>query len=418
MPTPADTRLLLKQLFQQEFSKIVAVISSRYGLAHVEIAEDLVSDTFLTATEHWSTHGLPPHPTAWLYTVAKQKTLAYFRREKIYTRKVAPTLTATAESATPSPEIDFSPQYIRDSQLKMLFAVCTPLIAGEAQIALALRVLCGFGIDEIASAFLTNKETINKRLVRAKAKLRAEGVRMELPSEAEVADRLDRVLHIIYLLFNEGYYSRTQDEVIRRELCWEAMRLAVFLTENELTNRPETQALLALMCFHASRFDARQTADGGIVLYGQQDENKWDTDLIAQGIHYLERSASGNVVSPYHLEARIAQLHCLPGDGPDKWESILQLHNHLLVLQYSPAAALNRTYALYRARGATEALPEARKLRLETNHFYWVLLAELLQHTDLPDAITCLKRALEHARTTPEQQLIRERIRQLAKRED
>jgi len=415
VPTTPDTQFLLKQLFQQEFSKIVAVISSRYGLAHVEIAEDLVSDTFLSATEHWTTDGLPPNPTAWLYAVAKQKTLAHFRRENIYAKKVAPALTASAELATSSPEIDFSPQYIRDSQLKLFFAICTPLIAGEAQIALALRVLCGFGIDEIAMAFLTNKETINKRLVRAKAKLRTEGVRMELPPEPEIADRLNRVLHIIYLLFNEGYYSRTQDEVIRRELCLEAMRLALFLTESELTNRPETQALLAMMCFHASRFDARQTADGGIVLYGQQDKRKWDADLVAQGIQYLDRSARGNRLSSYHLEARIAQLHCLPGDGPDKWEKILQLHNQLLMLQYSPALALNRTYALYRARGAAKALPEARKLQLETNHFYWVLLAELLQHTHPQEAIIYLKRALEQARTIPEQQLIHERIDRLSK---
>lgn len=202
--------------------------------------------------------------------------------------------------------------------------------------------------------------------------------------------------------------------MIRRELCWEAMRLALFLTESELTNRPETQALLALMCFHTSRFDARQTADGGIVLYGQQDERKWDTALIAQGVQYLERSARGNLVSPYHLEARIAQLHCLRDDGADKWEKILQLYNQLLMLRYSPAAALNRTYALYRARGAAVALPEARKLQLEASHFYWVLLAELLQQTHTQEAITCLKRALGLARTIPEQQLIRERIQQLS----
>lgn len=414
MPSSPETQFLLKQLFQQEFSKIVAVISSRYGLAHVEVAEDIVSDTFLSATEHWATDGLPPNPTAWLYAVAKQKTLAHFRRERIYTKKVAPALTVSTEPATSLPEIDFSPHYIRDSQLKLFFAVCTPVIAGEAQIALALRVLCGFGIDEIANAFLTHKETINKRLVRAKAKLRTEGIRMELPPEPEIADRLGRVLHIIYLLFNEGYYSRTQDEMIRKELCWEAMRLALFLTESKLTNLPETQALLALMCFHASRFDARQTADGGIVLYGQQDERKWDADLIARGIHYLGLSARGNILSPYHLEARIAQLHCLPGDSADKWEKILQLHNQLLMLQYSPPAALNRTYALYRARGAAEALPEARKLQLETNHFYWVLLAELIQHTDTGEAIYCLKRAIEQAKTTPEQQLIRERISRLS----
>jgi len=415
MSVASDNHLLLKRLFQQEFSKIVAVISSRYGLAHVEVAEDIVSDTFLSATEHWTVEGLPPNPTAWLYTVAKQKTLAHFRRQGIYEKKVVPAIVSEPPPDDSFPEIDFSDHHIRDSQLKMLFAVCTPQVASEAQIALALRILCGFGIEQIAAAFLSSKETINKRLVRAKAKLRSEGIRMELPSETEITDRLSRVLHIIYLLFNEGYYSRTQDEVIRQDLCAEAMRLMIFLTENELTNRPESQALLALMCFHASRFDARQTADGGIVLYGKQDVRTWDAELIARGFHYLGLSVRGTVITPYHVEARIAQLHCRPGDDPDKWERILLLYNQLLMLQYSPAAALNRTYALYRARGADAALPEARKLRLENNHFYWVLLAELQKDTDPGESIRCLEQALSLAKTKPERHLIQKRIHLLRK---
>ena len=281
----------LKQLFQQEFSKMVAVISKLYGLQHIEIAEDIVSETFLAAAETWGVKGIPPNPAAWLYTVAKQKTLYYFRRNKILDEKIIPALKANQSEATEMEELDFSNQNIKDSQLQMLFAICTPAIASEAQIGLALRILCGFGIDEIAEAFLSNKETINKRLFRAKEKLRAEHINMEMPPEPEISERLDNVLHVIYLLFSEGYYSQTQNEILRKDFCLEAMRLGLLLTDYEKTNFPKTNALMALMCFHASRFDARQDKEDALILYEDQNEALWDKELIKQGIHFLSLSA-------------------------------------------------------------------------------------------------------------------------------
>jgi len=365
----------LKGIFQQEFAKMVAVISNLFGLQHIEMAEDIVSDTFLTAAEEWKKKGTPPNPTAWLYTVAKRKTIHQFRRQDIFNRKVTPAIRETSGS-TNSPEpidVDFSPQHIRDSQLQMLFAVCTPAIASEAQIGLALRILCGFGIDEIAEAFLTGKETINKRLFRAKEKLRTENIRLQLPPEPEIAARLDNVLHIIYLLFSEGYYSQTQNRILQKDLCWEAMHLGVLLTEYQLTNQPKTNALMALMCFHSSRFNARQAGEAEVILYDQQDESLWDTDLIRQGMQYLTLSATGDQLSSYHLEARIASWHCIKKDTPQKWEEILQLYNQLLMINYSPGVALNRTFALYKANGSEQALIELEKLKLEGNHFYIVL---------------------------------------------
>jgi RNA polymerase sigma-70 factor (ECF subfamily) len=236
---------LIPQLFRKEFSKMVAVISKSFGLQHIEIAEDIVSETFLTATENWKEKGIPTNPTAWLYTVAKQKTLYHFRRNKIYDEKIVPQLKTTTEK-TNELVIDFSTSNISDSQLQMMFAVCDPSIASEAQIALALRILCGFGIEEIAEAFLTNKETINKRLTRAKERLRGENIRMEMPAENEIAGRLDNVLHIIYLLFNEGYYSLTQNKTLKKDLCFEALHLGLLLTEFDKTNLLKTNALIAL----------------------------------------------------------------------------------------------------------------------------------------------------------------------------
>ena len=404
----------LKQLFQEEFRKIVAVISKRFGLEHIEIAEDIVSETFLQATETWKTKGVPVNPTAWLYAVARQKTLSYFRRNKIFQDKVIPALHQEEGLLTNPDEINFSQQNIKDSQLQMLFAICTPAIASEAQIGLALRILCGFGIDEIAEAFLSNKETINKRLFRAKEKLRTEGIQLALPAENEISKRLDNVLQIIYLLFNEGYYSRTQNQILQKDLCIEALRLGVLLTEYETTNLPKTNALIALMCFHSSRFDARQSNGDELILYEQQNESKWDRALISQGIYFLNLSATGEELSSYHLEAKIAYFHCTKEDTAEKWEEILQLYNHLLTINYSPSAALNRTFALYKANGAQIALCEAEKLKLDTNHFYFVLLGELYKNIDKIKAIAAFERGKSLAKTIVEQQLIQKKINQLS----
>lgn len=403
----------LKHLFQQEFTRIVAVISKRFGLQHIEIAEDIVSETFLLATETWQAKGIPANPPAWLYTVAKQKTLSHFRRNKIFEDKVIPEINRNQELQHNPDDLNFSQQNIKDSQLQMLFAICTPAIASEAQIGLALRILCGFGIDEIAEAFLSNKETINKRLFRAKEKLRTEKIQLTLPEENQIAGRLDNVLRIIYLLFSEGYYSKTQNQILRKDFCIEALRLAVMLTEYETTNLPKTNALIALMCFHSSRFNARQSDEGDLVLYEHQDESLWDTALISQGIHFLNLSASGDDLSSYHIEAKIAYCHCTKEDTQGKWEEILQLYNQLLMINYSPAAALNRTFALYKANGAELALIEAEKLKLEHNHFYWVLLGELYKNIDSDKATACFEKAKILAKTPAEQLLIQQKIQKL-----
>lgn len=394
-----------RELFQQEFSKMVAVISRQFGLQHIEIAEDIVSDTFLTAIEEWDSRGMPPNPEAWLYLVAKRKTLYYNKRGKIFDRKILPELKLEQEKFSII-DIDFSAGNIRDSQLRMLFAICNPLIGSEAQIGLALRILCGFSIDEIAEAFYTNKITINKRLFRAKEKLRTENLKMDLPPESELDCRLDNVLHIIYLLFSEGYYSRTKNSILRKEFCLDAMRLTILLTEYEITNSPKTNALLALMCFHASRFDARYTDQDDYILYEEQDKNRWDEELIRKGNYYLNQSAQGDEISTYHLEAKIAHWHSEKNDSNEKWENILQLYNMLLIINYSPGAALNRTYALYRADGREAALAEAEKLKLESNHFYFLLMAELYGSQNKGMAIKALKQALRLAHTDTEKQVI------------
>lgn len=401
----------LKSLFKQEFSKMVAVISNHFGLDHIEVAEDVVSDTFLTATETWRANGVPVNPAAWLYTVAKRKALYHFRRNKIFEKKIVPELKTA--SGDVMPEFDFSNEHIRDSQLQMLFAICDPAIASEAQIALALRILCGFGIDEIAEAFLIGKETINKRLFRAKEKLRTARVTMELPAKSEIVRRLDNVLRIIYLLFSEGYYSTSQNEILRKDFCLEALRLGLSLTEYEPTNLPATNALIALMCFHASRFNARESAENSFILYEDQNEELWDMALIKQGMYYLSRSAKGTSISSYHLEAKIAYWHCSKCDTKEKWEDILSLYNRLLLVNYSPAVALNRGFALYKARGARAALSDIHQLNMEENHFYFLLVGELYVHVDKEKAKQNFEKAYALAKTETEKKGILEKIRKL-----
>jgi len=403
----------LTNLFQTEFSKMVAVISKLFGLQHIEIAEDIVSETFLSATETWGVKGIPTNPTAWLYTVAKQKTLYHFRRNKIFGQKIIPAIKATTEHSIEISEVDFSQQNIKDSQLQMMFAICSPAIASEAQIGLALRILCGFGIDEIAEAFLTNKETINKRLFRAKEKLRTEKIELEMPIEKQIDNRLDNVLHIIYLLFNEGYYSTTQNQVLRKDFCLEALRLGIMLTEFKPTNQPRTNALIALMCFHASRFDARQTVNDDFVLYENQNDILWNKDLIKKGKYFLNVSAEGNELNSYHLEAGIAFMHCEKKDTTEKWENILHFYNLLLQINYSPSVALNRTFALYKARGKKIALIEAEKLRLENNHFYFTLLGELYTGIDNTKAKENFYRAFSLAKTPTDKHTIQNKITDL-----
>ncbi len=371
-----DQPELIPHLFRTEFRKITAVLCNHFGIQHIETAEDIAGETFLSALENWPYKGVPANPVAWLYTVAKNKAKNQFTRNNIFSEKIKDELQRSA-TVSAEMEIDLSDKNITDSQLQMLFAVCHPAISIESQIGLALRILCGFGIEEIANALLSNKETINKRLSRAKEKLRQENISMELPAGAAIKQRLESVLTTLYLLFNEGYYSESNDSILREEFCLEAMRLTDLLIGNPATDLPKVNALFALMCFHASRFPARRNDSGGMILYGDQDSALWDKALITKGSYHLHRSSSGNNLSRYHLESGIAYWHTIKEDTGEKWENILQLFNHLLQLAYSPAAALNRTYAFSRVYGKEKAITEAEKLQLTNNHYYFVLLGDL-----------------------------------------
>jgi RNA polymerase sigma factor (sigma-70 family) len=396
---------LIPQLFKTEYRKIISVLCKLFGIVHVEIAEDITTDTFLLASETWGLKGIPENPTAWLYIVAKNKTKDYFKRHKTFSEKIVIDIKHN-QKQNEEIEVDLSVKNITDSQLQMIFTICNPIIPSEAQIGLALRILCGFGIEEIAEAFLTNKETINKRLFRAKEKLRTENIKIELPNENEINNRLETVLTTLYLLFNEGYHSSTQKTHLRKELCLEAMRLNYFLIENETTNKPIVNALMALMCFHSSRFEARTNQLGEPILYEEQNKNLWNEELIEKGNFFLIESAKGQEISKYHLEASIAYWHCNKIENTSKWENILQLYNQLLQIEYSPITALNRTYAFSKVVGIEKAIQEATKLGLNENHFYHTLLGNLNIGIDNKKAILHFERAFNLAKSSNDKMII------------
>ncbi|NIG54826.1 RNA polymerase subunit sigma [Chitinophaga sp. Cy-1792] len=390
---------------------MTAVLCRHFGLEHMEIAEDIVSEVFLIAAENWALKGIPDNPSGWLYTVAKNKTRDYLKRQQVFNTSVSPVLQQNPVYI--SPEITFTEQLINDSQLAMIFAVCNAHNSPEAQIALALQVLCGFSIEEIAHAFLSKPETIKKRLQRAKERLRSESFRIDILQEDALLSRLDTVLTTIYLLFNEGYFSQTSSLTIRKELCAEAIRLALVLTDTAFTNTPALNALLALMCYQSSRLDARTSNEGETLLFEEQDRGRWDQSLIDRGHYFLVNACTGETLSRYHLEAAIAYWHTLP-DNENKWPNILQLYNQLIVLVYSPVTALNRAFALSRVSGPEIAIKEALKLNLSDNSYYHALLGYLYRNISPKTAVTHYQQAISLTPSTTEKQTLTRLMKDIA----
>jgi len=412
---------LIPHLFRTEHRKMISVLCKRFGMENIQVAEDIVSDTFLLAAESWGLKGMPNNPTAWLYAISKNKAKDVFKHLAVFTNKIAPKLHQDAAENQPL-EIDWSLKNIHDSQLTMMFAICHSSISTEAQIGLSLNLLCGFGVDEIADAFLSNRETIYKRLSRAKEKLKAEKVKIELPSGSEINQRLDRVMTTLYLLFSEGYYSTSQNQTLRKELCIEAMRLTLMLIDDPRTDLPAANALLSLMCFHSSRFDARINALGDLILYEEQDEKLWNNELIGKGQYYLNRSSRGSEISKYHLEAAIAYWHTHKKDTMEKWENILQLYDQLLYLEYSPLIALNRFYVRSKvytlqspasSQDWTQLIHEAESLDLKENHHYHALMGKLYSGLNISRAIHHYKLAIHLAKTSADKSTLAHKITDL-----
>jgi RNA polymerase sigma factor (sigma-70 family) len=370
-------------LFRHESGKLVSVLSKLLGLEHLETAQDIVQDTLLQALSTWAYNGLPDNPSAWLTRVAKNKAVDYLRRGRNFKVNISTHYSYLLRSEyilAPAINRLFQEEEIQDSQLRMIFACCHPSIPAESQIALALKTLCGLSSAEIAKAFLASEETICKRIYRAKEKIRNEKIELELPSARDLPVRLNAVLKSLYLLFNEGYNSSHPDELIREELCEEAMRLTYLLTQHQIANTSRTQALLALFCFQASRLQARLDDKGHIVLLKYQDRSKWYQPLIRKGFYYMDLAVTEPFdTSVYHLEAAIASLHASAKVFEETdWKSIYFLYKQLYNIQPTPVIELNKAIASSYVLDKEFALEQLQQIKgLENYYLYYASIGEV-----------------------------------------
>ena len=394
---------------------MVAVLSRLLGLQNLDMAEDIVQDTLLQAMNTWGYNGIPENPSAWLYRVAKNKAIDFLRRRKKF-KEITPQYAYLVESEyslTPTLNNLFLENEIQDSQLRMIFAACHPSIPEESQVALVLKTLCGLSVNEIAKAFLTNEETVNKRVYRAKEKIKGEKVELEVPAADELQSRIDAVLKSLYLLFNEGYNSSHPEKLIREDLCEEAIRLCLVLAKHPLTALPRTKALLSLMCFQASRLNARLDDKGNIILLKYQDRKKWHLPLIRKGFDYLDEMAEPSEVSAYHFEAAIASLHAAaPSFEKTDWRSIYHLYEMLYSLQPNPIVAMNKAIASAYAISKQKALEELQQIKgLEDHYLYYASIGEMyfeLQQKE--NARNYFEKAMQLTNSQLEKQLLLEKI--------
>jgi RNA polymerase sigma factor (sigma-70 family) len=403
-----DVSKLVDHLFRHEAGKMVSYLTRIVGLGRLDLAEDVVQDTLCRALEIWSIHGLPDNPSAWLMRVARNRAIDILRRDeqfRYFTPELSYLLKLREDLPVEAPAFE---KEIQDDQLRMMFSCCHPELSIEAQVTLILKTLCGFSVSEIAHALLASSDAIEKRLSRARKLFRLSGTFAEIAGASEIRERLEAVYQAIYLLFNEGYHGSQSERTVREELCFEAIRLALLLSEHPEGDKPRTHAMLALLCFHAARLAGRMDDDGGLIQLELQDRSKWDRDLIARGFHFLEKASTGNELSEYHLEAGIAALHCAaPAYEKTEWTKILELYDALYQLKPSPVVALNRAVALGRALGPEEGLAELSKIpdtgNLKDYPFYPAAHGEFhLLAGRLAEAAKHFEKALKLARSRSE----------------
>lgn len=408
----------LENLFRHEAGKLVAALTRVFGPQHLALAEDVAQDALLKALEQWKFHGVPQNPSAWLFTVARNKALDVLRQKRHEKEFAAATAALLKSEYTAGPVLtaQLSPAHIEDEQLRMMFVCCHPALPTEAQVALTLKTLCGFSVAEIAHAFLTQEETITKRLYRARETLRTENVLFELPPPAQLTTRLDSVLLVIYLIFNEGYHASHHPTLVREDVVEEALRLAHMLTQHSALQQPAVYALLALMCLNTARLPARLSPTGDFVPLKEQDRTRWNTDLLQQGREFLERASAGDQLTPLHLEAAIAYEHTAAKHYADtNWERIVQLYDWLLALKPAPLIQLNRLIAIGEWKGASHALtrPETKALEkpLETSALYHATLATWHQQANqIAQAKTGFERAIQYSASQAEQRYFSSRL--------
>ncbi len=404
--------------FRHESGRILTTLTRIFGVHNLAMAEDVVQDAFCRALDVWKMSGIPENPSAWLMMTAKNRALDLLRRERT-ARTFAPELGRLLESEwTVAPVVDelFAANAIKDDLLRMMFSCCNPRLPEEAQIALILNILCGFTVDEIAGAFVSTHAAIEKRITRAKKVLASSKRLFDVTAASEFSARLPSVHRALYLLFNEGYHGASVETVVRQELCRESMRLIAVLIEHPLGTTPVTFALAALTSLHAARLPGRIDAFGNLHSLIDQDRSLWDRGLIAEGLNFLELSASGTDISEYHIEAAIASHHARAMQWQDTdWEAIVSLYDTLILIRPSPIVALNRAIAVAQHLGPEQGIIEVLTIRdrerLAAYPFYFATLGEFeLRCGRVESARTHFRAALDLARNPMERRFLEQRI--------
>jgi RNA polymerase sigma-70 factor (ECF subfamily) len=416
MQEPAGVSQLVEHLFRHEAGKMVATLTRIFGIEHLSLAEDVVQEALSRALQTWPYRGTPENPSAWIMRASRNLALDVIRREKIFRAKEAE-IARLIERDGHAPEGAIFPEHeIADDRLRMMFVCCHPVIPPEAQVALALKTLCGFSVTEISHAFLTTEAAIAKRLTRSKQKIQEAQVPFEIPVGDELTRRLDSVLQSLYLLFNEGYKASTGEKLIREELCQEAIRLTELLAQHQAGNRSKTHALLALMLLNVARIPAREDDEGNLIRLQEQDRTCWDHKMIARGMFHLRESAAGGEISEYHLQAGIAACHATALDyQATDWAKILSLYDRLIEVDDSPVVALNRAVAVANVRGPEAGLHTLQRIRdqekLGSYYLLYAVIGELeMRLNNREAAAEQFRRSFELAETKSERAFLLKRL--------
>lgn len=411
-----DVPGLVDHLFRHEAGKMVAYLTRIFGWDRLELAEDVVQDTLCRALETWPIHGVPDNPSVWLMRTARNRAIDLVRRDDRF-RFFAPELVHQFQLREEiPPETPAFEKEIQDDQLRMMIACCHPELSTEIQVTLILKTLCGFSVTEIANALLAGYDSIEKRLVRARKVIRNSGTFEKITDAMETRGQLEAVYQAIYLLFNEGYHGSQSEQTVREDLCFEAIRLALLLSEHPAVENPRTCALLALFCFHAARLRGRTNEDGRLVQLERQDRTTWDRDLIAKGFQFLENASTGTELSEFHLEAAIASIHCAAATyEKTDWSKILELYDLLYRMKPSPIVALNRAIAAGNAMGPEKGLENLRSIpdsaKLASYPFYPAAEGEFHLLAGRPaEAAKHFENALKLARSAAEKDYFESKI--------